>query len=158
VGGKARAGRLVGKADVHSGRALVELQALIANGGDKIGFHLDAEPDRNKFDLRSRVVAPAHGLLPAMLGVKRAINLSLAGKGSWTRWRGGAALDLSGRPTARLALGVDEGLYRLEGRWAPAMFLTGKLQRLTIPFVSIKGEATLKARVLDGQLTASTAE
>ena len=51
VSGKPRSGRLWGKADVHSGRALVELQALMNNGGDRIAFHLDAEPDRNKFDL-----------------------------------------------------------------------------------------------------------
>ena len=59
---------------------------------------------------------------------------------------------------ARLALGVDKGLYRLEGRIAPAPFVTGKLQRLTSPMVSIKGEATLKNRILDGQLTAATPE
>src|SRR3954467_3464695 len=51
VSGKPRSGRLSGKADVHSGRALVELEALIANGGDRIAFHLDAEPDRDKFDV-----------------------------------------------------------------------------------------------------------
>jgi translocation and assembly module TamB len=158
VSGKPRSGRLTGKADVHSGRALLELQALIANGGDRIGFHLDSEPDRNKFDLRARVIAPSDGLFPAMAGIRQAINLSIAGKGNWTRWRGTAALDLSGRPAARLALGADDGVYRLEGRLAPAPFLTGKLQRLTVPFVSIKGGGTLKGRVLDGQLTASTLE
>ncbi|HEV8407577.1 MAG TPA: translocation/assembly module TamB, partial [Sphingomicrobium sp.] len=158
VSGKPRSGRLVGKADVHSGRALVELQALIAGGGDRVGFHLDAEPDHNKFDLRAGVIAPADGLLPALIGIRNAINLSIAGKGSWARWRGSLALDLSGRPTARLGLGVDGGLYRLVGRWAPAPFLSGKLQRLTMPFVTIKGEGTFRGRVLDGQLTASTLE
>jgi translocation and assembly module TamB len=156
VGGKPRSGRLWGKADVHRGRALVELQALIANGGDRIAFHLDAEPDRNKFDLTARAVSPADGLLPALAGTKRAIDLAIAGKGTWERWRGTASLDLSGRPTARLALGVDNGLYRLEGKWAPAQFLTGKLQRLTVPSVTIRGSATLKDRILDGQLTAAS--
>ena len=46
-----------GKADVHSGRALVELAALMNNGGDRIAFHLDAEPDRNKFDVVRAVIA-----------------------------------------------------------------------------------------------------
>src|SRR3954463_5216299 len=49
VGGVARSGSLRGKADVHSGRALVELAAVMNNGGDRIAFHLDAEPDRDKF-------------------------------------------------------------------------------------------------------------
>ena len=158
VGGKPRSGRLLGKADVRRGRALVELQALLANGGDRIAFHLDAEPDRNKFDLRARALSPADGLLAAMIGTRRSIDLSLAGKGSWARWRGSAALDLSGRPTVRLALGVDNGLYRLQGRWAAAQFLTGKLQRLTVPAVTIRGSATLTDRVIDGQLTAASGE
>jgi translocation and assembly module TamB len=158
VGGKPRSGRLWGRADVHSGRALVQLKALIANGGDRIALSLDAEPDRNKFDVGARVIAPADGLVPAIIGTKRAIDLSIGGKGSWTRWRGSAKLDLSGRPTARLALGVDSGRYRLQGRWAPAQFLKGKLQRLTAPAVTINGDATLKDRVLDGQLTAASPE
>ena len=51
------------------------LQALINNGGDRIAFHLDAEPDRNKFDVRARDRSPANGLVPAMIGTNRAINL-----------------------------------------------------------------------------------
>ena len=158
VAGRARSGRVVGKADVNHGRALVELQALLDNGGDRIAFHLDAEPDRNKFDLFARVIAPADGIFPALIGTRRAVNLVIGGKGSWTRWRGNAGLDLSGRPTARLALGVDSGRYRLQGQWAPAQFMTGKFQRLTVPLVTIRGEATLKERLLDGELSAASPE
>ncbi len=158
VSGRARSGSLQGKADVRSGRALVELKALINNGGDRIAFHLDAEPDRNRFDVAVRVIAPADGLVPAMIGTQRSINLTIGGKGSWTRWRGTAALDLSGRPTARLALGVDQGRYRLQGQWAPAQFLAGKFHRLTMPLVTIGGDATLKNRLLDGQLSVASPE
>ena len=158
IGGQPRTGSLRGKADVHSGRALVELAANIAGGGDHLTFHLDAEPDRNRFELAAKVVAPANGLVPAMIGARRAMNLDVGGQGSWTRWRGSAALDLSGRPTARLALGVDSGRYRLQGQWAPAPFLKGKLQRLTVPQVSIRGDATLRNRILEGQLAASSPE
>ncbi len=158
VGGQPRSGSVRGKADVHQGRALVELATVMNNGGDRIILHLDAEPDRNKFDVVAHVVSPANGLVPAIFGTRRAINLDIGGKGSWTHWRGSAALDLSGRPTARLALGVDSGRYKLEGQWSPAQFLTGKLQRLTTPSVSIRGDATLKDRILDGQLVTGTPE
>ena len=158
VGGKLRSGSVRGKADVRSGRALVDLRAVINNGGDRIAFHLDAEPDRNKFDVGTRVIAPADGLVPALIGSQRAMNLAIGGKGSWTRWRGTAALDLSGKPAARLALGVDSGRYRLQGQWAPAQFETGKLQRLTAPVVNIRGDATLKDRLVDGELSASSPE
>src|SRR6476619_2185385 len=87
VGGTARSGSLRGKADVNHGRALVELAAVMNNGGDRIAFHLDAEPDRDKFDVFARAIAPADGLVPALIGTKRAISLSIGGKGSWTRWR-----------------------------------------------------------------------
>ncbi|WP_341632821.1 translocation/assembly module TamB domain-containing protein [Sphingomonas agri] len=158
VGGKARSGRVRGKANVHRGRALVELAAVINGGGDRIGFRLDAEPDRNRFDVAARVIAPADGLVPALIGANRSVNLSVGGKGSWTRWRGTAALDLSGRPAARLALGVDSGRYQLQGQMASAPFLTGKLQRLTSPIVTIRGDATLKDRLLDGELAAGSPE
>src|SRR4029450_13874964 len=117
-----------------------------------IVFHLDAEPDRNKFDIAARVIAPADGLIPALIDTKRSVNLAIGGRGRWTPWPGTAALDLSGRPAARLALGVDSGRYRLQGQWAPAPFLNGKLQRLTVPLVTIRGDATLKNRQLEGQL------
>jgi translocation and assembly module TamB len=158
VGGKARSGSVRGRADVHRGRALVELAAIINGGGDRIGFRLDAEPDRNRFDVAARVIAPADGLVPALIGAKRSVNLLIGGKGSWARWRGTAALDVSGRPAARLALGVDRGRYRLQGQMAPAPFLTGKLQRLTSPIVTIRGDATLKDRLLDGELAAGSPE
>jgi translocation and assembly module TamB len=157
IGGTPRSGSVQGKADIHSGRALVELGALINNGGDRIAFRLDAEPDRDRFDIDARVTSPANGLIPALAGIKRPVNLTIAGDGSWTRWRGTAALDLSGRPTARLALGVDQGRYRLAGKWAPAQFLKGRLLQLTAPAVNIQGEGTLKERILDGQLTVGSA-
>ena len=151
VGGQARSASLSGKADVRSGRVLLDLKALVS-GGDKLAFHLDSEPDRDRFELSAQVAAPANGFVPTVVGTRRSINLAIDGAGSWTRWRGTGALDLSGRPTARLALGFDEGRFRLRGKWAPARFLTGKLQRLTAPVVDIRGDAALRDRVLDGQL------
>ena len=157
VGGQPHSGKLSGKADVRSGRALVDLTALVSSG-DKIVFHLDSEPDRNRFDLGARVVAPENGLVGSMIGTRRAINLSIGGDGTWAHWRGKAALDLSARPTLRLALGVDQGRYRLQGQWAPAQFLTGKFHRLTMPVVNIRGDATLKDRILDGGFTLGSPE
>ena len=153
VTGQPRSGSLRGKADIRSGRALVELAGAIGNGGDRLTIKFDAEPDRDRFDVDARVISPANGVVPALVGTKRSIDLAITGDGSWSRWRGRAALDLSGRPMARLALGADRGRYRLQGRWDPDQFLKGKLARLTTPLVNIRGDATLESRVLDGQLT-----
>ncbi|MEO7865685.1 MAG: translocation/assembly module TamB domain-containing protein, partial [Sphingomicrobium sp.] len=154
VSGKPRSGRVSGKADIRSGRALVELDALIDNGGDRLNFKLDAEPDRDRFDIDARVRSPADGVLPAIVGFKRSIDLDVDGSGTWGKWRGKAKFDLSGRPTLRLGLGADNGRYRLAGKWSPAQFLKGRFQRLTAPVVTITGDATLNNRLLDGQLTA----
>ena len=87
---------------------------------------------------RARLRAPANGLVPALFGSRRPVDLVIDGQGSWTRWRGSAALDMSGRPAARLALGADKGRYRLAGTLAPGQFLKGKLARLTSPQVRVE--------------------
>ncbi|WP_310468127.1 translocation/assembly module TamB domain-containing protein [Sphingomonas sp.] len=153
VTGSARSGSVRGTADIRAGRAMVELKAAIDGGGDRLAIALDAEPDRDRFDLDARIVSPAGGLVPALFGSTRALDLAVAGDGSWTRWRGSAAMNLSGRPAARLALTADKGRYGLAGTLAPAPFLKGRLQRLTAPTVQVRGNATLADRLLEGQLT-----
>ena len=57
VTGQERAGRVRGSADVRAGRAMVDLGVAV-DGGDRIAFSLDAEPDRDRFDLDARVRSP----------------------------------------------------------------------------------------------------
>ena len=152
VTGVARVGRVVGNADVRSGKVEIGLNIAFARGGDRIIASLDAEPDGDRFDVDVRATSPANGLLPAIVGSKRAMQLVVTGDGTWKRWRGQAALDLSGQPTGRLSLTGDNGKFGLSGAIAPSRFLTGKLMRLTAPVMRVRGDATLKDRILDGQL------
>ena len=110
--------------------------------GDRLALLLDAEPDGNKFDLEVRSHSPANGVIPALLGWKRSMDLTVTGDGTWKAWKGVAALNMSERPTARLQLSVENGKYGLRGALAPAPFLTGKLQRLTAPRVKVAGDGT----------------
>ncbi len=151
VAGTPRIGRLKGSADVRSGRALVKLDAAVG-GTDRLLLDLDAEPDGNRFDLEVRARSAAGGVIPALLGSKRPLALVVTGDGTWQRWRGSAALDLSGRPTARLRLTARDGRFGLRGALSPSQFLKGKLMRLTAPVVRVSGSASLKDRILDGQL------
>ena len=151
VSGTARTGSLTGEADIRAGRAMVGLQLAMLDG-DRMAARLDAEPDRNRFDIDVRAIAPADGLIPAITGIKRPIDLTIGGDGSWARWRGSAKLLVARRPAANLALAADSGRYRLSGNLAPSPFLKGKLQRLTAPVVRVSGNATFLKRVLDGQL------
>ncbi|MCF2514459.1 translocation/assembly module TamB domain-containing protein [Sphingomonas sp. G124] len=152
VSGAARTGSLLGEAEIRAGRAMIGLQLRMLNG-DKLAAKLDVEPDRNRFDVDVRAIAPRDGLIPALIGLKRPIDLTIEGDGSWTRWRGTARLVVEHRKSADLALAADSGRYRLSGLVAPAPFLKGKLQRLTNPVVKVAGNATFVQRVLDGRLT-----
>ncbi len=153
VSGVARAGRVMGSAEIRAGRAMIDLRAALEGNGDRLGIKLDAEPDRDRFDVDVRLRAPGNGLVPALVGIRRPLELVIDGEGSWTRWRGNAALDLSGRAAARLTLGADEGRYSLGGTLAPGQFVKGRMMRLTSPQVTVTGSGTFEQRQLDGELT-----
>jgi translocation and assembly module TamB len=156
VTGERRVASVVGEADIRGGRALVDLRGQVQGGGDKLALLLDAEPDRNRFDIDVRVDAPQNSVIGAILGTRRPINLDIEGDGSWSAWSGTARLDLSGRRTADLALRAQEGRYSLSGWLAPSPFLKGRLQRLSAPRVLLNARATLEDRRLDGQLSLRT--
>ena len=155
VTGMPRVGAVSGSADIRQGRALVRLDAAV-RGADRLKLTIDAEPDRDRFDIDARASSPANGLLPALFGSKRPLELEVKGDGRWSRWRGTAAMNLSGRRVANLALAADSGRYRLSGKMAPAPFLKGRLQRLASPLIDVAGTGTLKNRLLDGEVRLST--
>ncbi len=157
VGGTLRTAKLVGKADIHDGRALITLDAS-ASAGDRIALRLDAEPDRDRFDLGVDVRAPAGGVLGAIAGVSRPFVVAVSGDGRWRKWRGTALASVSGARVAQLALSADAGQFGLGGQLALGSVTKGKLQRLTSPIVRVAGTGTLANRRLDGRLSlASTA-
>ena len=152
VTGTERAARLAGKADIRNGRALIDLRAA-STAGDRLALLLDAEPDRDRFDLETRLAAPAGGVVGAILGTKRPVALAIAGRGRWTAWNGKALMAISGHRVIDLGLGVREGHYSLSGLLAPAPVLKGKLQWLSSPRILVTGEATLADRQLDTTLS-----
>jgi translocation and assembly module TamB len=153
VAGTPRIASLAGEADVRAGRALVRVDARVKDGGDRLALTIDAEPDRDRFDLDVRVEAPVRGVVGAMLGTERPISLAIEGDGSWRSWTGQARLELSGRRTAELGLRANSGRYGLSGWVAPAQFWTGKKQRLAAPRVLVRGEGTLEERQVEGRLS-----
>lgn len=156
VTGTPRAGRIRGSADIRSGRARVRLNAAVA-GSDRLALILDAEPDGDQFDIEFRARSAAGGVLPALLGSKRSLDVAITGDGTWTRWDGSAAVNLSEIPALRLALTNEEGRFGLRGALAPSRFVTGREMRLTEPVVRVNGAATLKDRTLDGRLVLGSA-
>jgi translocation and assembly module TamB len=153
MAGRERVGRLHAEAQIRSGRALLALDLAMQGGGERLALRLDAEPDRDRFDLDARIDAPENSVVGAMLGTRRPVRLDLGGEGGWSRWTGTARLDLAGRRTAELALGMASGRFALRGWAAPAPFLRGRLQRLTSPHVRIAGNGSFAGRRLGGRLS-----
>ncbi|QNQ11987.1 translocation/assembly module TamB [Sphingomonas alpina] len=151
VSGAARTARLAGRADIRSGRALVDLTAVVA-GSDTLVVKLDAEPDRDRFDADVRARGSASGVLAKLIGIARPIAFDVAGNGTWKTWRGKAQGDIGDVRAIDLALGNKAGSYSLTGTLTPAPFTKGKLMRLTSPRIVVNGAATLLNRRLDGTL------
>ncbi|HEY0086396.1 MAG TPA: translocation/assembly module TamB domain-containing protein [Allosphingosinicella sp.] len=157
VAGEARVASLSGEADIREGRALVRLDGAVKGGGDRVRLRLDAQPDRDRFDIEARVEAPARSVVGALLGTGRPIALVVDGDGLWASWAGTARLDLSGRRAAELQLKAESGRYGVSGWANPAQFLTGKKQRLTAPRVLLNGRGTFAERRIDGRVSLRSA-
>ncbi|GAA0738208.1 translocation/assembly module TamB domain-containing protein [Sphingomonas japonica] len=155
VTGRPRTGRLVARADIRGGRAMVDLAALV-EGSDFVRIDLDAQPDRDRFDLRARARGRADGVLAKLTGIARPLSLTIAGDGRWSRWQGRVQADAGDERLIDLALGNEAGRYTLGGTVAPQSLLRGRLQRLTSPRILVNAAATLADRRLDGNASLRT--
>jgi translocation and assembly module TamB len=154
--GTQRVARIRGAADIRSGRAMVKIDALV-QGTDRLRLAIDAEPDRDRFDIDVAATGRRDGVLARMSGIGRDLALRVAGDGRWSRWRGTAVGAAGGARFVDLALAADAGRYTLSGTLAPAPYLKGKLQRLASPRVLVNGSGTYANRRLSGELALRTA-
>ncbi|MGN6268375.1 MAG: translocation/assembly module TamB domain-containing protein [Sphingomonas sp.] len=152
VTGVARTGNLHGRADVRAGRAIVDLRAMV-EGSDRLALHLDAEPDRDRFDIDVHARGAARGVLAYLTGLPGPLALDVSGDGRWTAWQGHAQASAGKAQIIDLALANNSGRYTLSGTLTPATITHGKLQRLTSPRVLVNGTATLAKRQLAGSLS-----
>lgn len=155
--GKARSGRVQGRADIRHGRALIDLNALI-QGSDQVHLMLDSAPDADRFDIDLKANGAADGLIAKLSGLKRPVRATVQGDGRWRTWRGTAMVDAGTARIADLAITNRSGRYTLTGTVTPSAVTTGKIARLGMPHVTVNGAATLANRLLDGQLVLRTPE
>ncbi|MBM3927594.1 MAG: translocation/assembly module TamB, partial [Sphingomonadales bacterium] len=152
VTGVARSGSVNGSATIRSGRAMVRLDAVV-QGSDRLRLILDAEPDRNRFDVDLSARGTSQGVLARLTGIARPLAAEVQGTGDWRQWRGTARMDAGNARIVDLALANDAGRYALSGSLAPASLVGGKLQRLSAPRILVNGAATLERRRIDGSLS-----
>lgn len=153
--GTQRIGTLEGRADIRSGRALVDLKARVA-GSDDLKLRIDAEPARDRFDLDVAAKGAAGGVLARMVKAKGPVALAVTGDGSWAKWNGRANGIVGTTRVVDLALAQVAGRYTLSGTLSPSSLLKGRLQRLTAPRILVNGSAEFANRRLDGQLSLQT--
>jgi len=151
IAGTRHFAHILGKADIRHGRALINLAAA-STAKDQVRIKLDAEPGRDRFDLDTRILAPAKGVIGGAVGTQRPIAVDISGEGRWTSWSGKALVDVSGNRIVDLALLVNAGHYKLSGSLAPASITSGKLHRLSMPAIRVEGDAVLADRRLTSRL------
>ncbi len=152
VTGVARTGRLLASADVHAGRALVRLDAVVA-GSDRLHAIIDAQPDRDRFDVTAQARGDRAGVLARLTGIHRRLALAVGGTGHWSAWHGTAQAEADGVRVVDLALGNRAGAYTLTGVLALDTVTHGKLQSLASPRVLVDGRATFADRRVEGALS-----
>ncbi len=144
---------LRGKINVRKDRALVRVDSTLG-GQDRLFALLDAEPDRDRFDLKADYVAPRGGLLAALAGMKGGARLRIAGKGSWQRWDGALLADQGDARLAALRLGNRAGKLTALGQVWPGDNLSGMARRAAADGISLDVSGTLSKSVWNGRIAA----
>jgi translocation and assembly module TamB len=156
VMGEKRRIDLAARADIRGGRALLDVKGRLG-GRDRLVFHLDSEPDRDRFELAGAYTAPRDGLLAALTGVKRDIVARVGGNGRFRDWHGHAWASQDGHKLAAFLIDNQTGRYRVAGQAFPDGLLRGAARGAVGDKLSLVYEGTLAGSVLDGRLLAKGA-
>jgi translocation and assembly module TamB len=154
VTGTRRVARVSGEVEYRRGRFLVDLDATIRDGGDRLALLIDAAPDRDEFDLDLALDAPAGGVLAKMLGASRPLRIQAKGDGGWRNWTGQALIETEGRRTGELRLAAASGLYRAGGWVEAGPLLSEPLRELAGPRTRVAAQGRLDEGVLAGRFAA----
>lgn len=156
VAGRRHVVALEGSADIADGRARVLARGAAASAGDRLTLNLDAEPDRDRFDVEAALIAPAGGVIDGMTGLGRPLDLRLSGDGSWQRWQGTAIGRVGDQRLVDLRLTAQDGRFVLAGEAAPSLLLSGMAARLTAPTLRIDATAVMAERRVDTRFQATS--
>ena len=161
VVGQRRRVDLIAKADIRAGRLLLDLDGKLGGGktggGDRLIAKVDAEPDRDKFDIALDYRAPRGGLLAGLAGADSEVRARVFGKGKWSDWNGGLYATRDGARLASFALKNRAGRYSALGQAYPGDLLSGTPRAAVGQALSLLFDGTFVDSKLSGQLSASGA-
>lgn len=149
AGEDARRVDLLAEANIREGRALVKANGELGRK-DAFALNLDAEPERDKFDLALDYAAPQDGVIAAMAGLDAAYDARIRGRGSWSNWRGALVINREQQRFGAFRLTNRGGRYGIVGQGFPAPALDGVARDALGDTVSLAAFATLEERVLRG--------
>ena len=156
VTGTRRTARVSGEAEYRSGRFLLDLDAAMRGGGDRLALLIDSAPDDDQFELELSLDAPADGVLVRMLGAAVPVRAEVRGDGSWSRWDGRARIALSGREAGDLRLAARAGRYGAAGWLEAAPLIPPRLAAFAAGRLDVRGEGRVDEGVLDGRFSAAS--
>lgn len=158
VGGKTQVATLSGRADIRSGRAVIDLAGRTLDGADQLVVGIDSRPDEDRFNINANVIAPRGGVLAAFAGLKQDGRLTVSGRGSWRQWKGRALASLDNKPLADIGLLARSGQYTLSGTIEGANIAgNGIVARMAAPRLQLNAQGTFQNRVLAGTLNLASA-
>ncbi|NJM51021.1 MAG: hypothetical protein HC843_09215 [Sphingomonadales bacterium] len=151
VTGQRHIASLSGTAKIADRRAQITLDAKATTlrdmaGGDILKLNLDAVPDDNKFDVDAQLAAPAGGLFASLTGITEPLQLSLSGKGDWSKWTGRLTGLSGGAQIADIDIAGRESRFNLSGHVRAGSLLSGQTAQLFEPKTYITLRADLNER------------
>jgi translocation and assembly module TamB len=151
VSGTQRVVSIDTRARIADRRAQID-GAAASTAGDRLTFKLDAVPDDNRLIIDARLQAPTGGVVTQLAGLKAPLVATVAGRGSWANWQGGAKATLGGQSLADLAVTARSGVFTVKGPTRPGLILTGPVERLTAPNLYVDATANVANRRADTRL------
>lgn len=142
---------LVARADIREGRAFLRADGRLGER-DAVHVLLDAQPDRDLFDIDLDYRAPEGGVIAGLLGTEAGHRAQIKGSGPWRNWDGRLYVTRDDQPLAAFRLTNNAGKYGILGQAYPAQVLTGVPAQLLGRTVSVRANGTLENSIVDGRM------
>lgn len=152
AGPEAHKANLLAKADIRDGRVMVRADGRLGRF-DRLHALVDAEPDRNRFDVELDYLAPRGGVIAGLVSADAGYRARLWGDGTWQAWNGIGHIARDGETFGAFRMTNADGRYTLLGQARPRPALAPGLLRDALgEAVSYKAVVTLQDSVVDGSV------